>query len=386
MQHIWFMERVVDICAHSLHVPTDRIRVDNYIRKFPYETPNGCIYDSGDYIAMLNKAKSLIGWDEWKVRQAEWRREGRRIGIGIGTTLDSGTNNFGQARIINPYLPFSGNSEVCTIAIRIDGTVGVTLGTGPSGQSHETAAARLVAEELNITPDHVHVQPGFDTAWNTFVGHSGTYASQFAVTGLTAIHGACQKLKTQIRSLAGFVLDAEGQDLEFGLGKDGPEVRAKGRDGGISYWMLSNLVNNNNAELDRSLCDVTLNVRHVYRPDFQIPDLERKFGNLTLTYAALLHIVVAEVERDTCRLKILAYAAVDDCGRVINPQIVEGQAMGGAAHGIGASLMEQFEYDSSGNLLTSTFSDYCPITSMNMPDILHAELARTGTTTQRNLH
>jgi 2-furoyl-CoA dehydrogenase large subunit len=308
------------------------------------------------------------------VRQAEGRAEGRRIGIGIGTTLDSGTNNFGQARIINPHLPFSGNSEVCTIAIRIDGAVSVMLGTGPSGQSHETAAARLVAEELRIPPDHVHVQPGFDTAWNTCVGHSGTYASQFAVTGLTAIHGACQKLKAQLRSLAGYVLDAKSEDLELGMGENGPEVRIKGTEAGASYWMLSNLVNNNNAELDPSLCDVTLNVRHVYRPDFEIPDLERKFGNLTLTYAALLHVVVVEVDSETCRLKILAYAAVDDCGRVINPQIVEGQAMGGAAHGIGASLMEQFEYDSSGNLLTSTFSDYCPITSMNMPDIRHANI------------
>jgi len=374
MQHIWFMDRVVDICAHTLGIPTDEMRLKNFIREFPYETPNGCVYDSGDYPAMLQKAKELIGWEEWKQKQAEARAEGHRIGIGIGTTIDSGTNNFGQARIINPYLPFSGNSEVCTLSILLDGMVSVTLGTGPSGQSHETAAANLVASEFNIHPDHVFVQPGFDTAWNTFVGHSGTYASQFAVTGMTAIHGACQKLKAEMRKLAAHVLEVAEEDLEFGVGEQGPELRVKGTSQSVNFWALGNLVNNNNAELDESLSEVTLNVRNVYRPPFEIPDLERKFGNLTLTYAALLHIVVVEIDPQTCRPRILAYAAVDDCGTVLNPKIVEGQAYGGTAHGIGASLMEHFDYDASGNLMTATFSDYCPITSMNMPDVIHANI------------
>jgi len=374
MQHIWFMERVIDICAHTLGIPLDRIRLQNYIREFPYETPNGCMYDSGDYPAMLRKAQQLVGWGEWKQKQAEGRARGRRIGIGIGATIDSGTNNFGQARIINPDLPFSGNSEVCNLTVMLDGTVCVTLGTGPSGQSHETAAANLVASELNIHPDQVCVQTGFDTSWNTFVGHSGTYASQFAVTGMTAIHGACRKLKAEMRKLAAFALEAAEQDLEFGLGDQGPELRVRGTSRSMNYWMLSNLVNNNNAGLPESLADVTLNVRNVYRPDFRIPDLGRKFGNLTLTYAALLHIVVIEIEPETCRPRILAYAAVDDCGTVLNPKIVEGQAYGGTAHGIGAALMEHFDYDSSGNLMTTTFSDYCPITSMNMPEVSHANI------------
>jgi len=374
MQHIWFMERVVDICAHTLGMPVDEIRLKNYIQKFPYETPNGCVYDSGDYPAMLSKAKELIGRDDWKQKQAAAQAEGRWVGMGIGATIDSGTNNFGQARIINPGLPFSGNSEVCAMRLDFDGAVVVTLGTGPSGQSHETAASDLVARELNIDPGMVHVRPGFDTAWNTFVGHSGTYASQFAVTGLTAVHGACQKLKAEMRQLAAFVLEAAEEDLEFGVGAEGPELKVKGTARSVNYWTLSNLVNNNNAVLDESLGDVTLNVRNVYRPNFAIPDLERKFGNLTLTYAALLHVVVIEIDKQTYRPKILAYAAVDDCGKVLYPQIVAGQALGGAAHGIGAAIMESFNYDADGNLLTSTFSDYCPITSMNMPDIQHANV------------
>lgn len=374
MQQLWFMERIVDICAHELRIPADEMRLRNYITEFPYETPNGCVYDSGNYPAMLTKAKQLVDWDKWQKLQVAARAEGRLIGIGIGTTLDSGTNNFGQAQIMNQHLPFSGNAEVCTMRLDFDGVLVICLGTGPSGQGHETATSQVVADEFGIDPGIVQVRPGFDTAWNTFVGHSGTYASQFAVTGLSAVYGACQKMKAEMRKLAAFLLEAAEDELEFGAGAQGPEVRVRGTGKAVGYWQMSNVINNNNAMLDASLADVTLNIRHVYRPPFSVPDTKRKFGNLTLTYAAQLHIAVIEVSRETCRAQILAYAAVDDCGTVINPQIVAGQVHGATSHGIGAALMESFNYDETGNLLTNTFSDYCPITSLNIPDILYGSI------------
>ncbi|UCG73928.1 MAG: xanthine dehydrogenase family protein [Chromatiales bacterium] len=374
MQQLWFMERVVDICGQELGIPADEMRLNNYITDFPYETPNGCVYDSGNYPAMLDKAKELLDWDKWAAYRDQARSEGKHVGIGIGTTLDSGTNNFGQAQIMNPHLPFSGNSEACIIRLDFDGAVVVTLGTGPSGQGHETSASQVVADELNIDPSMVTVRSGFDTNWNTFVGHSGSYASQFAVTGLSAVHGACQKLKTEMRKLAGFLLEAAEEDLEFGVGEEGPQLKVKGTDKAVNYWYLSNIVNNNNAVLQGALEDVTLNVRHVYRPPFNVPDVEKKFGNLTLTYAAQLHIAVVEIDPATCRVNTLAYAAVDDCGTVINPQIAHGQVHGATVHGIGAAIMEAFDYDEGGNLLTATFSDYCPITSMNIPDIAYGNI------------
>ncbi|MGH8033907.1 MAG: xanthine dehydrogenase family protein molybdopterin-binding subunit, partial [Lysobacterales bacterium] len=374
MQHLWFMERVIDICGHELGIPTDEMRLRNYIREFPYETPNGCVYDSGNYPAMLDMAKKMIGWDDWKRKQAEARAEGRWLGIGIGTTLDSGTNNFGQAQIMNPYLPFSGNSEVCNIRLDFDGAVIVTLGTGPSGQGHETTTSQVVADELNIDPSMVTVRTGFDSTWNTFSGHSGTYASQFAVTGLSAVYGACQKLKKEMRQLAAHVLQVPQEQLEFGVGAQGPQLGVPGTEKALNYWYMSNLVNSNNAGLGEALAEVTLNVRHTYRPPFTVPDTKRKFGNLTLTYAAQLHIAVVEVDRETFHPKVLAYVVVDDCGKVINPQIVHGQVAGATCHGLGAALMESFDYDEGGNLLTSTFSDYCPITATNMPDVQYGNI------------
>src|SRR5207302_913320 len=196
-------------------------------------------------------------WDGWKKKQAAARSERRWVGRGIGSTLDSGTNNFGQARIINPDAPFSGQSKVGIVKLDIYGEVVVSMGSVPQGQGHETAAAQVVADALGITPDLVNVRPGFDTAHNAYTGHTGTYASQFAVTGLTAIHGAAMKLRKELSRLAAWKLEAKEKDLEFG---------------------------------------------------------------------------------------------------------------------IGAALLENCAYDSDGNLLTATFSDYTPITAMNMPELLYAHM------------
>jgi CO/xanthine dehydrogenase Mo-binding subunit len=250
----------------------------------------------------------------------------------------------------------------------------VSLGSVPQGQGHETTAAQVVADVLGISPDLVKVKPGFDTEQNVYTGHTGTYASQFAVTGLSAIHGAAAKLRNEMSRLAAWALKGKEKDLEFGIGAQGPEVRDTRTKKSINYWGLANLVNVNNAGMPEGLWDVTLNCRHVYHAPFQVPDVKRKYGNLTLTYAAQIHLAVIEVDRETFQPKILAYACVDDCGRTINPRIVEGQVHGCTAHGIGAALMENCAYDPDGNLLASTFSDYTPITAVNMPDLLYGHM------------
>jgi CO/xanthine dehydrogenase Mo-binding subunit len=376
MQHLWFLERVVDICAHELGIPADEMRLRNYVRpeEFPYTTPNGCVYDSGNYPKMLQVAKGLIGWEEWKTKQVAARKQGRLIGLGIGTTLDSGTNNFGQSQIVNPGAPFSGNSQGANCKLDIYGEVVVAVGSCPQGQGHETTAAQVVADVLNIHPDLITVRTGFDTERNVHTGFSGTYASQFAVSGLSAVHGAAQKLKAEMKRLAAFVLETKEDDIEFGSGAQGPELRAKGTGKSINYWGLANIVNVNSAVLPVEMHDVTLNCRYIWRAPFKVPDKVKKYGNLTLTYASQLHIAVVEIERDTFIPHIQDYVAVDDCGTVINPPIVEGQVYGATAHGIGAALMESCVYDAVGNMLTSTFSDYTPITAVNMPKVKYGHI------------
>src|SRR5438874_6275425 len=150
---------------------------------------------------MLDVALDLIGYDELKSQRADAEQRGKLLGLGIGSTLDSGTNNFGQSRLINPDLQFSGNNEVATVKLDLFGEVVVTLGTTPQGQSHETTAAQVVADILGCSVDDVNVRAGHDSYWNSHAGFSGTYASQFAVTGLGAVKGATEMLAEQMREL-----------------------------------------------------------------------------------------------------------------------------------------------------------------------------------------
>jgi CO/xanthine dehydrogenase Mo-binding subunit len=368
MQHLWFTERVIDIVARELGLDPVEVRKKNYVQAedMPYETPNGCVYDSGDYAGMLDLALDLIGYDSMPGRRAEAEARGKRLGVGIGSTLDSGTNNFGQSRLINPELQFSGNNEVATVKLDIFGEIVVTLGTTPQGQGHETTAAQVVADILNCSVDDVHVRAGHDSYWNSHAGFSGTYASQFAVTGLGAVKGATEMLAAEIKKLAGAVFGGvppEGLELADG------GVRIKeSPDAFLPFMACGAIVNANNAGLPEDL-EVTLNCRYVYRPPFEVPDVETKKGNLTLTYAAQVHVAVVEVDPETGAYEIVDYAAVDDCGRRINPQIVEGQVMGATAQALGAAVHETYEYDEDGNLLTPNFYDYHVPHALDMPPL-----------------
>src|SRR5207342_2257511 len=175
---------------------------------------------------------------------------------GIGSTLDSGTNNFGQSQMINPELQFSGNNEVATVKLDIFGEIVVTLGTTPQGQGHETTAAQVVADILGCGVDDVHVRAGHDSYWNSHAGFSGTYASQFAVTGLSAVKGATEALAADIKALAAGVLGADGPDrivLEGGFAKrdDNPEAA-------LPFFAVGAIINANNAAIPEQLRDITL--------------------------------------------------------------------------------------------------------------------------------
>jgi 2-furoyl-CoA dehydrogenase large subunit len=368
MQHLWFTERVIDIVARELGVDPVEVRKKNYVRAedMPYETPNGCVYDSGDYAAMLDLALELIDYPSIPARREEAKARGKVLGVGIGSTLDSGTNNFGQSRLINPELQFSGNNEVATVKLDIFGEIVVTLGTTPQGQGHETTAAQVVADILSCSVEDVHVRAGHDSYWNSHAGFSGTYASQFAVTGLGAVKGATEMLRDEIFKLAGAVFGGVPPEA-LELADGGVRIK-ESPDAFLPFMACGAIINANNAGLPEDL-DVTLNCRYVYRPPFEVPDVETKKGNLTLTYACQVHVAVVEIDPETGAYEIVDYAAVDDCGKRINPQIVEGQVMGATAQALGAAVHETYEYDEDGNLLTPNFYDYHVPHALDMPPL-----------------
>jgi CO/xanthine dehydrogenase Mo-binding subunit len=366
MQHLWLTERIIDIVATELGFDPIEIRKRNYIQPedMPYETPNGCVYDSGDYPRALDLALELIGYDRLEERRRDAESRGRLLGFGIGSTLDSGTNNFGQSQLINPELQFSGNNEVATVKLDILGEIVVTLGTTPQGQGHETTAAQVVADILGCSPDDVTVRAGHDSYWNSHAGFSGTYASQFAVTGLGAVKGATEELARQMRVLASMVFGCSPDDIEL-VDK---HARIKGNpEAALPFMALGAIVNAGNAGFPED--PPPLNARYVFRPKFEVPDKERKFGNLTLTYAMQIHACVVEVDPETGYYEVVDYAAVDDCGARVNPKIVEGQVMGATAHALGAAIWESFVYDDEGNLLTPNFYDYHVPHALDMPPL-----------------
>ncbi|HEY8584735.1 MAG TPA: xanthine dehydrogenase family protein molybdopterin-binding subunit [Capillimicrobium sp.] len=367
LQHLWMIERIVDIVASQLRLDPVEVRRRNYVRpeQFPYETPNGCVYDSGDYHAALDRALEMVDYEGWRRRQAAAEGTGRRIGIGIGSTLDSGTSNFGQARIVNKQLPYSGNGEAAICKLDLQGEISVALGSVPQGQGHETTTSQVVADVLGVDPADVWVLPGADSARNAYIAFSGTYASQFAVTGIGAALGAARALRDDIVAVAATVLEAEPSEVQL-IGAvatvDGDEDRA------ITFAEIANLVYANVGALPPELADaVTLNRRFVYRAPFGVPDWRTKTGHLTLTYASQIHVCVVEIEEETGVTKVVDYAIVDECGTPINPQIVEGQVHGAAAHGIAAALQEALEYDADGQLLNGTFWDYHVISTPDTP-------------------
>jgi 2-furoyl-CoA dehydrogenase large subunit len=367
LQHLWLLERVVDIVGHQLALDPVEVRKRNYIPAdaFPYETPNGCIYDSGDYHRMLDLALDLVRYDDWKKLREEAKGSDQLIGIGIGSTLDSGSNNFGQSRIVNRHLPYSGNGEMANAKLDLFGEVVVTLGSVPQGQSHETTAAQVAADVLGVSLDQVFVRPGHDTERNTYTGFSGTYASQFAVTGLGAVEGAAKKLRSEIVEVAAAMLGADATEIVL----NGGATRLKADpERSLTFAEIVGLVHTNNTVLPPDL-DVTLNCNHLYRVPLSLPDVDRKYGNLTLTYASQVHVCVLEIDEETGQPRILDYAAVDDSGRRIHPQIVEGQVHGATGHGIAAALGETLQYGPDGQLLNANFFDYKVATALDLPDV-----------------
>jgi 2-furoyl-CoA dehydrogenase large subunit len=366
LQHLWFVERMIDIVGHELGIDPVEIRKRNYVQpdEMPYRTANGCVYDSGDYPRSLDLALETIDYDGWRARQTQG--DDRLIGIGIGSTLDSGTNNFAQAQLVNPHLPFSGNSEAATVKLDLFGEIVVTLGTAPQGQGHETTAAQVVAEILGVAPEDVHVRPGHDSFFNNHATFSGAYASQFAVTGLGAVKGATEDLVAQLRRLAAYLLEADPDDIVV---EGGSASVAGDSERSVRLADCAMKVNAANADLPAALDDVTLNCRHLFRPRFEALDVPAAYGNLALTYSTQIHVCVVAVDPRLGEVEILDYAVVDDCGTRINPQIVEGQVHGATAHAIGAALHEAFVYDEDGLLLTCNFYDYHAIRALDMPDL-----------------
>ncbi|MGI0072125.1 MAG: xanthine dehydrogenase family protein molybdopterin-binding subunit [Thermoplasmata archaeon] len=375
--HLFLYERVMDRIADHFGLDRVAVRERNFVRpsEMPYPAPNGTVLDGGDYPRALGEVVRRLDLPAFRRRQEALRKQGRYLGIGIAGALDSSGNNFAQVRVINPHLPFSGNSEAARVWMDPMGGLHVAIGPTNQGQGHETISSQIVAHELGVDPGAVHALPNFDSNSHPSTGTSGAYASRTAVMAGGAIFGAVRELKGRLARIGAHLLETSVEDIEFG----GGEVRARSSGRSLPLYQLGATAGSNVLALPPEV-STNLSVTYVYRPPFAIPNPVDKQGNFTLTYSYQLHGAIVEVDPETGKVRIDRYVAVDDCGNMINPAIVEGQVIGAAVHGIEASLLGNLQYSPEGQLLATSFVDFLAATARDVPEIEVGHLVTPSTT------
>jgi carbon-monoxide dehydrogenase large subunit len=343
-QHgVFVMERLLDLAARELGMDCSEIRRRNYLSPddFPhdheiiYQDFAPLVYDSGDYLPALDKAAAMIGYDTFITdEQPRLRAEGRHVGVGIVSYVE-GTG-------IGPY-------EGARVSVERNGRVHVATGVGTQGQGHFTSFAQIVAEQLGVEVEDVEVVTG-DTGkfhWGT-----GTFASRGAVVAGNACRAAAAAVRGKVLKLAAQLLDVAEGDLEL----TGGAVR---------------LMTDPARTLSFGALAIQANpLRGAVKPGME-PGLEATayFGPERGSTASGVHAMILEVDPETAMVEIRRYVVVHDCGKVINPTIVEGQILGGVAHGIGNAFYEQLAFDANGQLLNASFMDYLVPTATEVPRV-----------------
>ncbi len=334
----------LDKAAHELEMDPAEFRLKNFIKpeQFPYRSPTGFIYDSGDYHTALKLAMEMIDYDGWRQKQAERRDndpDGKQIGIGIASFTEVvGAGNSREYDIAG--LKMFDSAE---LRVHPTGKAILKLGVKSQGQGHETTFAQIVAEELDIPAGHIKVQEG-DTD-NPPYG-LGTYASRSTPVGGAATAMVARKVREKARQLAAHLLEASADDLEWEPGK----FTVKGTDQGVTIQEIAFAAYTNHPEgMEADLEDVCY-----YDP----PNMTYPFGS---------YIVVVEVEPGDGTWLVLDMVAVDDCGVRINPMIVEGQITGGLTEGFAKANMQWITFDEDGNCIGSNFLDYMIPTAWETP-------------------
>jgi carbon-monoxide dehydrogenase large subunit len=338
----YIIERIMDLVASELGLDPVQVRLRNMPEptEFPFQTATGLQYDSGNYQAAFDKARQLAGWSKLLQERDAARKAGRLFGIGLSTYVEICA--LGPSKTMA-----AGGWEWGCVRIEISGKVTVITGATPHGQGQETSFAQIAADRLGIPIEDIVVLRG-DTA----TAHFGrdTYGSRATALGGTAIAMSIDKIIEKTKTLAAALLQSSPEEIVFEDGKffvSGQEEKA------VGWGQLA------------SEAYVAKNLPPGFEPGLEASSF---FEPPNCTFPFGTHVVAVEVDRDTGQVKILKYVAVDDCGKQVNPLLVEGQVQGGIAQSIGAALMEQTIYDENGQLLTGEFMDYAIPRATDIPD------------------
>ncbi len=364
------IETAVDKVARHRGLSRLEVRRRNFIRadQFPYLIPSGSEYDSGDYHTVLRKAVDLAGLDALLKRRDTARRDGKIAGIGIATCLEPGGGNSAFEPLLNPKNETTTWPESCVVKVDRSGGITATIATSTSGQGHETLAATIIGEELGIDPDTIRVVHS-----DTLSGLPGNtpVASRMAIMLGGAAAGAARKIRDQAILIGAHNLKRTPEQVRYA---DGAVTALDDQAQSISLARIALIAHREFHNMPPDLTEPGMQAVHV----LQVPKggaLPTADGRVQMypCYSFAAHIVYAEIDRLTGKVTLSEYSIAHDCGTVINPDIVRGMVIGGAAHGIGAALYEEFAYEPSGQLLSGTFVDYVMPSSHEVPDIKLAE-------------
>jgi carbon-monoxide dehydrogenase large subunit len=350
---VYLIERLVDCLADELGMDPAELRLRNLIRseQFPYVTPTGWEYDSGEYEKAMRLAMEMAGYDELRREQAEKRERGELMGIGVSFFTEA----VGAGPRKTMDILGLGMADGCELRVHPTGKAVIRLSVQTQGQGHETTFAQIVAHELGIPPEDVEVVHG-DTDQTPF--GLGTYASRSTPVSGAAASVVAKKVRERAKIVAAAALECSPDDLEWELGR----WQVKGDpERGKTIQEIA-LLAHSNLELPEGI-EGHLDATAVYNP----PNLTYPFG---------AYICVVDIDPATGHTKVRRFIAVDDCGPRINPMIVEGQIHGGLVDGIGMALMEVIAFDENGMCLGGSYMDYLLPTPVEVPRL---ELGETVT-------
>ena len=339
---VYAVERIADIVAHQLGIDPAEFRMKNFVKPeaFPYRSALGWEYDSGDYQGALKKAMGIIGYADLRREQSEKRDRGELMGIGISSFTEivgAGPSRHFDILGIKMF-------DSADIRIHPTGKAIARFGTRSQGQGHETTYAQIIAEELGIPVSDIAVEEG-DT--DTAPYGLGTYASRSTPTAGAAGAIAARKIRDKARAIASYLLDVGEEDLE---------------------WETDRFSVRGAPSRSKTIQEIAFAAYTDHPPGMEAGlEAHSSYDPPNLTYPFGSYICVVDIDKGTGEVKIRRFVAVDDCGNIINPMIVEGQVHGGLTMGMAPALYEEIVYDENGQNLTSTFMDYLLPTAVETP-------------------
>jgi len=355
------MEGLMERAARKLGIDPTELRLRNYIRPedFPYRSPSGIVWDRASFAECLLRTREALGYEAARAEQARARAEARWLGIGFASYAE--LTGIGSAISVSPGALIATGIESATVRVDPSGTVTAIFAIASHGQGLETSLAQVVAEELGVPLEDVRVTHG-DTALSAY--GTGTYASRSAVLAGGAGILAGRAVREKALKIAAHLLEADPADLVI----NGGRVSVRGApDRGVTLREIAQVACAGVKRLPQGM-EPGLEATRFYDPYYG-------------TTSTATHAAVVEVDHETGAVRVLRYVVTEDCGRIINPLIVEGQVHGGVAQGIGAALLEEVVYDEAGQLLTGTLMDYLIPAASELPTIETHHLETPSPTT-----